>query len=135
VLGIDPLAMETLWEAMYRSNRHARTGLFMMAPGSGTRRLKDGFRQEPGLFAVERLARLFQCSAGESLSGPSWASVPPIAQAPARSLWKGSRPPGPLHSPPILGRSYRCRKIRFDSSLLTFVSSTASSFGRRSQSA
>ena len=31
VLGKDPLAMETLWEAMYRSNRHARTGLFMMA--------------------------------------------------------------------------------------------------------
>ncbi len=31
VIGKDPLAMETLWEAMYRSNRHARTGLFMMA--------------------------------------------------------------------------------------------------------
>jgi L-alanine-DL-glutamate epimerase-like enolase superfamily enzyme len=31
VSGKDPLAMETLWEAMYRSNRHARTGLFMMA--------------------------------------------------------------------------------------------------------
>jgi len=31
LIGKDPLAMETLWEAMYRSNRHARTGLFMMA--------------------------------------------------------------------------------------------------------
>jgi L-alanine-DL-glutamate epimerase-like enolase superfamily enzyme len=29
--GKDPLAGETLWDQMYRSNRHARHGLFMMA--------------------------------------------------------------------------------------------------------
>jgi hypothetical protein len=29
--GRDPLAVETLWDRMYRSNRHARAGHFMMA--------------------------------------------------------------------------------------------------------
>ncbi len=30
LIGKDPLAGETLWDQMYRSNRHARHGLFMM---------------------------------------------------------------------------------------------------------
>ena len=31
LLGKDPLAGEALWDQMYRSNRHSRRGLFMMA--------------------------------------------------------------------------------------------------------
>ncbi|HYO81976.1 MAG TPA: enolase C-terminal domain-like protein [Bryobacteraceae bacterium] len=31
VLGKDPLAVEGLWDKMYRSNRHARRGTYMMA--------------------------------------------------------------------------------------------------------
>lgn len=31
VIGKDPLAGETLWDQMYRSNRHARRGTYMMA--------------------------------------------------------------------------------------------------------
>jgi L-alanine-DL-glutamate epimerase-like enolase superfamily enzyme len=31
VIGKDPLAVESLWDQMYRSNRHARRGTYMMA--------------------------------------------------------------------------------------------------------
>ncbi len=31
LIGKDPLAGETLWDQMYRSNRHSRAGLFLMA--------------------------------------------------------------------------------------------------------
>ena len=31
LIGKDPLAIEALWDQMYRSNRHSRRGIFMMA--------------------------------------------------------------------------------------------------------
>jgi len=31
LIGKDPLAGETLWDQMYRSNRHSREGIFLMA--------------------------------------------------------------------------------------------------------
>jgi len=39
--GRDPLAVEALWDQMYRSNRHARAGHFMMATSAADNALWD----------------------------------------------------------------------------------------------
>lgn len=41
LIGKDPLAGETLWDQMYRWNRHARTGHFMMAISAADNALWD----------------------------------------------------------------------------------------------
>lgn len=63
LLGKDPLAVETLWDQMYRSNRHSRTGLFLMAISAVDNTLWD------------LRGRYFETPVYRLLGGPTRASV------------------------------------------------------------
>jgi L-alanine-DL-glutamate epimerase-like enolase superfamily enzyme len=63
LLGKDPLAGETLWDQMYRSNRHSREGLFLMAISAVDNTLWD------------LRGRYFEAPVYRLLGGPTRASV------------------------------------------------------------
>ena len=74
LIGKDPLAGETLWDQMYRSNRHARHGLFMM-----------------GISAVDNAlwdlrGRYYEAPVYRLLGGPTRNAVEAYASCPGFSL-------------------------------------------------
>ena len=63
VTGKDPLAVEALWDQMYRSNRHSRSSLFMMAISAVDNALWD------------LRGRYFQTPVYRLLGGPTRTSI------------------------------------------------------------
>jgi L-alanine-DL-glutamate epimerase-like enolase superfamily enzyme len=63
LLGKDPLAGEALWDQMYRSNRHSREGIFLMAISAVDNTLWD------------LRGRYFEAPVYRLLGGPTRASV------------------------------------------------------------
>jgi L-rhamnonate dehydratase len=63
LIGKDPLAGEALWDQMYRSNRHSREGIFLMAISAVDNTLWD------------LRGRYFEAPVYQLLGGPTRASV------------------------------------------------------------
>ncbi len=74
LIGKDPLAGETLWDQMYRSNRHARHGHFMMAISAVDNALWD------------LRGRYFEAPVWRLLGGPSRSAVEAYASCLGFSL-------------------------------------------------
>jgi L-alanine-DL-glutamate epimerase-like enolase superfamily enzyme len=74
LLGKDPLAGETLWDQMYRSNRHSRSGTFMMAISAVDNALWD------------LRGRFFNAPVYRLLGGPTRGSVEVYASCLGYSL-------------------------------------------------
>lgn len=74
LLGKNPLAGERLWDQLYRLNRHARTGHFMMAISAIDNALWDV------------RGRYFQAPVYQLLGGPTRKAVPVYASTLGRSV-------------------------------------------------
>jgi L-alanine-DL-glutamate epimerase-like enolase superfamily enzyme len=74
LIGKDPLAGETLWDQMYRSNRHSREGLFLMAISAVDNTLWD------------LRGRYFEAPVYRLLGGPTRSSVEVYASCLGYSL-------------------------------------------------
>ena len=74
LMGKDPLAGEELWDELYRSNRHARHGVFMMAISAVDNALWD------------LRGRYFEAPVYRLLGGPTRSPVEPYASCLGFSL-------------------------------------------------